>query len=288
MRTTTIDRAIRWALLATTLGGCERVVSVEVPEGPKHLVVEARLERVQGRVTGEQTVRLTTTAPYFDHAAPPPARGAVVRVTDETGAVTPFAETSPGTYTTTALTGVVGRAYTLAIDWSGERYEATERLQPVTGIDSLYFAPPALDLGDSPEGLRATIDLRDPRGTKNWYLWDQLVDGRRLIASDSTSRERVTSSDEGIDGRRVRGYQPYGGVPIAPGSVVVVRQVGLSETGYRYYLALSEQTSNDGSPFAVPPSSVRGNVTNRTDPSHVALGYFIAGEVAEKRAVLPR
>ena len=50
--------------------------------------------------------------------------------------------------------------------------------------------------------------------------------------------------------------------------------------------ALNDQTTNDGSPFATAPASVRGNVANRTRPAHHALGYFAASEVAERTAVV--
>ena len=63
--------------------------------------------------------------------------------------------------------------------------------------------------------------------------------------------------------------------------------MSLSETGYRYYRALSDQSTNDGSPFSVPLASVRSNIANITNPSHRPLGYFMATEVAEARARVP-
>lgn len=54
------------------LAACERVVGLDVAEGPTRLVVEARLERVHGAVSGNQSIRLTTTAPYFANALTPP------------------------------------------------------------------------------------------------------------------------------------------------------------------------------------------------------------------------
>lgn len=275
-------------LLAVALGACERVVSVDAPAGPVRLVVQARLERVLGRASSTQTVRLTTTTSYFDRGAPPSARGATVRVTDETGAVTAFVESSPGVYTTNALVPVTGRAYTLAIDWNGQHYESTERVLAVPPIDTLYFAPPEFLIGDTKPGPRATIDFRDPRGVSNRYLWEQYVNGTRLLGPDSTMYQPVIGEDQGLDGRRLRRVQPFSDIVIAPGSTVIVRQLALSESLYRYFLALGEQTTNDGSPFAVPASSVRGNIANRTDPSSPPLGYFLATEVSEKTATLAK
>jgi hypothetical protein len=265
------------------------VVSLDVPNGPSRLVVEARVERVREHPSATQRIRLTTTSPYFERGAPHPARGATVRVSDDAGTVASFAEspTEQGVYMTSALPGVVGRTYTLTIDFEGQRYEATERLVPVVPIDSLYLARSVDDpLGRKP-GLRATIDLRDPPDMKNWYLWEQIVDGI-TVASDTNARSPAVASDEGLDGRAIKHFQPFEGIVVKPASDVLVRQIALSEAVYHFYFALGEQTENDGSPFAVPLASVRGNIRNVTDPSRIALGYFIAAEVSEARIVAPR
>lgn len=260
---------------------CERVVTVTLPDSQPRLVVEARIERVQGNVTGDQVIRLTQTSPYFDSAAPPPAAGATVRVTDDLGASVTFTEPSPGVYTTNALSGSVGRTYTLSISFQGEQYEAVEQLRPVSAIDTLYLAPPEHEHFEDPGGLRAAIDFQEPGGDKNWYLWEQFIEGRRLLGASDEARAPVVANDLGLDGRAVKNFQPFGGRVVLPDQSVLVRQVALSESAFRYFRALGEQTGNDGSPFAVPPASVRGNVRNLTTPDRPALGYFIAAEVAE-------
>ena len=90
-----------------------------------------------------------------------------------------------------------------------------------------------------------------------------------------------------VDGKAVTQFQPYGGMVVKPGDRVEVRQISLSEEGYRYYVALTDQVTNDGSPFAVSTASVRGNVANLTRPSRRALGYFMAGEVSSVRKSVP-
>ena len=90
---------------------------------------------------------------------------------------------------------------------------------------------------------------------------------------------------DAVDGLAIHGFQPYEGIDIPVGSTVVMRQIGLSERMFRYYFAFSDQVSADGSPFAVPPASIRGNVSNVTDPSRFPLGYFHAAEVAEARVI---
>jgi hypothetical protein len=278
-------------LALPVLAACEKVVEIEVADGPVRLVVEGRLEALRGATastaSGQQSLRLTTTAPYFTNSASPPARGAVVSVRDDRGTVVLFRESStPGTYVTDSLVAAAGRTYTLRIEWQGDRYEAVEALNAVAGIDSLYFTPrPRRD--PVKDGLRATIDLRDPPSVRNYYLWDQFVDGTRLLSPDTLFRYRVVTSDEFYQGRRVRAFQPFDGRAVRSGQEVMVRQYSISEAVWRYYDALNQQVDGDGSPFSVPPASVRGNVANLTTPSKRALGYFVATEVAERRGRVP-
>jgi hypothetical protein len=279
-----MSRRIALVMVVVTLTGCERVVDLQVTEGPKRLVVEARLERVLGRVRGDQAITLRTTAPYFTSAAPPPARGAVVRVSDDAGRETIFTESSPGTYTTSQLVVNAGTRYTLSILYEGQRYQAADTAHTVAAIDSLYFEKPKPGRFSGTGGMRATIDLRDPPGERNFYLWEQYVDGVRQLGPDTSFKYRVVANDDAFDGIAITGFQPYEGVNVPAASQVLIRQIALSEAIYRFYFAFSDQVSADGSPFSVPPASVRGNVANLTDPTRFPLGYFYASEVAEARA----
>jgi uncharacterized protein DUF4249 len=269
--------------LLAFLAACERVVDLDVAEGPRRLVVEARLERVIGRVNGNQSITLTTTAPYFSDIAPPPATGATVRVTDDAGAGTTFVESAPGRYTTNQLTVRIGARYRLTITYEGQTYESTETAMSVAPIDSLYLEAPKPGRFSGTEGVRATIDLVDPPGLGNFYLWDQFIDGVRVLGPDSSFKYRMVAMDDAVDGLTIEGFQPYEGIDIPIGGTVLMRQIGLSERMFRYYFAFSDQVSADGSPFAVPPASIRGNVSNVMDPSRFPLGYFYAAEVAEAR-----
>ena len=273
--------------------GCERVVDITVPTMATRLVVSGRLELVRGAPSGRQVITLTTSAPYFEPAGPPPVRGAEVRVTDRRGVTTRFREQAgaPGVYITDSLVPVRNGRYTLRVRWNDATYEGSDSLPPVAPIDSFYFrertglfAPP--DVAREP-GPRATIDFRDPPGVENYYVWDQFVDGRRLVPGDTAFRFRPMERDAFFNGALVRGYQPYSGVVLRSGQTVRLRHMSLSEQGYRYYLTLNNVTLADGSPFSMPPASLRGNVANLTRPAEPALGYFLAAEVDERTARVP-
>lgn len=273
--------------------GCERVVDITVPTIATRLVVVGRLELVRGAPSGRQLITLATSAPYFEPSGPPPARGAAVSVTDSRGVTTIFREqaSAPGVYVTDSLVAVVNRRYTLRVRWNDENYEASDSLLPVAPIDSFYFgartglfAPP--DIAREP-GPRATVDFRDPPGVENYYVWDQFVDGTRLVEADTAFRFRPMERDAFFNGAQVRGYQPYSGIALRPGQTVRLRHMSMSAQGYRYYLSLNNVTLGDGSPFSIPPASIKGNVANLTRPGEGALGYFLAAEVDERTARVP-
>lgn len=270
------------AIAAAACAACERVVTITVPDAPRRLVVEARLERGLDFSTGPQTIKLSTTADYFSGEVPPPASGATVRVTDDLNRVTNFTETVvPGTYVAPA-NFTVGRTrkYTLAITFEGQSYSATDSTRQVPRITSLGFNLPNGGRYAGTEGLRAEISYVDTPNVRNFYLWEQFIDGVRQTGPDSTVRMRLIGNDLINDGLRVDRFQPFEGIPIPEGVTVLVRQIAISEQMYRYYFALNDQLTSDGSPFAVPPASVRGNVQNTTNPSLPALGYFGVSEVS--------
>jgi hypothetical protein len=278
---------MKWQMMVCVLAlvGCERVVAVDLPEGPKRLVVEARLERVEGRVTGDQRIRLTTTDAFFSRTLPPAARGATVTVTDDRGGVVALSESAePGVYTTSALVIEVGRTYTLRIGYDGNSYTSTSQVQAPVAIDSLYFAEPSSGPVGPATGARATIDLLDPARSKDYYLWEQSINGVALTGTDSVTRGRPVAEDVGFDGLSLKRFQPFDGYVVPVGGQVVLRQMRIPGVVYTYYRSLNDQVANGGTPFDVPLTSVRGNVLNATDPSRVALGYFFAAAVVERRA----
>ncbi|MBM4187530.1 MAG: DUF4249 domain-containing protein [Gemmatimonadetes bacterium] len=280
----------RWIPLLPVLAGCTRVVSLEVDSGPTRLVVEGRIELRPGDGGGRQTILLTTTD-RFDAIGPlPPATGATVVVQDDQGrqfVFSPSPIAGNPAYITTGLTPRVGGRYLLTIDYQGERYRAEHQLLAPPPLDSLYFRYEDAGLAQGDSGFRAVIDYTDPAGVKNYYLWELLVDGERRIAVDPGNRFRIISDDRFYDGGEVKGYQPYDEEVVEPGQVVTIRQLALSEAGFRYHFVLFEQTTGGGGPFSTPPTSVRGNVVNLTDPARYPLGFFFATQVAERSAVVP-
>ena len=283
-----MKRVLMFAILVL-LAGCERVVDLQAPSGPRRLVVEARFELLGSSfgVQNAQTVKLSTTTGYFSDSAPPPASAAVVQVKDDLGRVNTLSETGVrGTYLApTSFRIQRGRTYTLSVAFEGQQYSAVESTRDVPVIQSIYLDGPHPGRYSGVDGLRATIDYNDPIGTKNFYMWEQYVDGTLQLGPDSVTNTRVIATDQLTDGIQVRGFQPYEGIQVSAQSTVIVRQIGISEAAYQFFFALNDQVSANGSPFAVAPASLRGNIQNLTTPSMPALGYFYVSVVSDARFV---
>jgi len=276
------------ALLVASVS-CERVVTVTAPSFEARLVVEARLERQLNRRSPPQRIRLTTTQGVFSSDAPPPARGAEVRVLNAAGTATSFIEspTEPGLYLAAAPMQLpVGQTLTLQITWQGDQFIARETMLRAVPIDTLVFTD-GPSIPGLPSGLRGSITFRDPEEVANFYLWEQWADGVRQVSPDSGAFSRAVLNDDIVNGATIFDFSPYRGVIVRSGQVVRIRQYSISAQAFRFYDALSNQTNNNGSPFGVPASSIRGNVANVTRPGRLALGYFIASEYAEVEGTVP-
>ena len=266
-------------LIGSVFTGCERVVSIDVEEGPERLVVEGRIERHQDQTDVVQSIRLTTTDAFFSNARTPPANEAEVTVSDNVGNRYLFLESrgEPGLYQNEEIRPTVGRIYTLEILYRGELYRASEELLPVAPIDSIYQK---FNKGNAfeDEGVRVKIDYQDVAGWVDYYLWEQFADGVSLAKPDPGNSLNFVGSDEFYDGQKIVGFEPNEEAPLKPGQLIEVRQIALSEQAFEFYFLLFQQTGQN-SIFPVPAALIRGNVENTTNPAHYPLGYFGASEV---------
>ena len=99
------------AVLATSIS-CEDVIDVELNTTEPKLVIEASINLLEDG-SSSSTVKLSTTAPFFDSEIPIVDNATVV-ITDENGIIYPFAFTTDGIYSST-LIPELGIDYTLEV-----------------------------------------------------------------------------------------------------------------------------------------------------------------------------
>ena len=62
---------------------CTDVIDVDVPVAPPRLVVEASIDWIKGTDGSEQTIKLSTSTPYFENLQESPVSGASVKIIND-------------------------------------------------------------------------------------------------------------------------------------------------------------------------------------------------------------
>ena len=242
---------------------CEDVIDVELNDAPPKLVVEANLN-VWENGASQSTVRLTTTAPFFNNGVPF-VTDAEISVTDENGIIYPFIYSQNGIYSS-LLMPQANIEYTLNIKYKNEIYSATEKLYSVSPLE---FVEQRDDGGFSGEDIELKAFFTDPAGEQNFYFFEGLSERGDLLN---------VYSDEFFDGNRIFGY--YLVEDLEAGDEVQFNIYGVSEAYYNFMFILLQQTGGGGGPFETQPATVRGNIVNETNPDNFPLGYFRISEVS--------
>jgi hypothetical protein len=253
---------------------------------------------VDGSVTdgpGPHEVRVTRAA-AFEQSGEGAIRGvpgAAVTIIDETtGRRVGLTEASPtGTYRTAAgeLTGTPGHAYRLQVTLSDGTVirSETETMPPPVPIDSaraVYVAEPS-------PGFEVRVSSPEPAGAPSYYRWsvrstfeapvlpEPMVPPFFCWAEDGIGQEVAVRSDRLIDGERIvdeRVRFVEAGSKTSLAYQVDVTQRTLTQSAFAFWTQIEEQVEDVGDPFAPPPSPVRGNLRNETNPEARVLGYFSA------------
>lgn len=249
--------------IAIFLTSCEEVVDVELQESAPRLVVEASLLWDKEADEGVQTIRLSTTAPFFDEEIPP-AEGAEVRVTDPDGTTYYFEETKPGIYQNNLVPQVLDGQYALYIAYEGAVYEATERFVSTPSLEEVVQKDKG---GFSGNDTEFQLFYTDPIAEENFYLF-------RFFHNQLALQ---IYTDEFTNGSRTFAF--FREEDIEPGDKVSFEIQGISESFYEYLFILRSQSGTAGGPFQTQPTIVRGNIVNTSDKDNFAFGYFRLSQV---------
>ncbi|MEO0334464.1 MAG: DUF4249 family protein, partial [Bacteroidota bacterium] len=185
-----------------------------------------------------------------------------------------------GLYVTHDLVPQVGEIYTLEINWEGKTYTATDILQPVPLIDSVYTEFEE-ETGITDEGYFLKLNSRDPQGIANYYHYRVYRNNQLITLPDPGNSRTLVLTDEFFDGQERLGVIPNEEVIFSPGDLATVDQIAISEEYYNFLFKIYEITGNQGLSFVgnPPPASVRGNVLSESPDLYRALGFFYAIEI---------
>ena len=254
-------------LLIVFMTGCEEVVHRPIQSASSLLVVEGMLtnELAQHKVKLSWSV----TDPDDTGAA---VSGAIVTITE--GALTyPLTESQlvPGEYRTPTMRAVVGRRYTLHIQYSGEDYFAQDGPLPVEPM--------------SPIGYRAVT---------NGYVinFEKSGDDPNYIRHDITWKDTPACQSNACEGLLFfydlktidvnEGTKPQQEEFVFPAGSTVARKKYSVSPEYRHFLrAMLSETEWHGGVFDVDRANAPTNLTNG------AIGFFAVCTVITDSTQVP-
>jgi hypothetical protein len=254
-------------LLIVILPGCEEVIESTHTDPPPLLIVE-------GVITNERIRhRITLTLPHdIQNAAPRPASGAVVTITNgiESAGLEEIPENS-GEYFTPEFRAVTGRTFTLAIEYQGRQFTATDRSIPVSPLKPLNFVR-------TPDGYLLLPNSGDDSPTYTEYLisWKHV---EQCVEPSQCEARVITYDLQNIDVNEI--FRPETDELLYPENSIVIRRKYSASPEYREYLrGMLSETRWRGGVFDVPRSNATGNFHGDV------AGFFAVSTVVADTTIL--
>ncbi|MCU0429887.1 MAG: DUF4249 domain-containing protein [Cytophagaceae bacterium] len=252
------------------LGSCTEVIQVDLDEDASRVVVE-------GLVTDRLhpfEVKVSRTISFSNESLPPTVDNATVSISDNAGNTFPLTFVSKGLYTTSGpVQGVVGRIYTLSVTVDGVTYTASDQLNAIPPIDSMYTKFQEVSAVIPTEGYYAYASSTDPPNEQNYYQYKFYKNGEPVGGTSGifVNDDRFLSSS--ISNVQLPDIYEVG-------DTVKMEQLALSRTAYLFYSGLFSQLNNDGGFFSTPPANAPTNLSGG------ALGFFQASGIASDSVVV--
>lgn len=234
--------------------------------------------------------------------------GALVQVEEESGSVQTLIETSAGLYTLEQMDVSPEKRYRLVIQNIGSKRYVSEFIELVKtpDIESVTWEP-------SPQqpGINILVNTEDETGQTKYYQWTfeetweytsrygasyRLINGRpiynevsifRCYKSQPSSTINVGTTTQ-LSSNVIRNFPlvflPMGSQKISAKYSILVKQRGITQKAYDFWVQLKKSTESLGGLFDPLPSQVVGNVYVEGETGEPVLGYFSGGEIKEKRA----
>jgi hypothetical protein len=254
------------------LNSCQEVVPIDLNTANPKIVIEAAINWQKGTSGNIQKIKLSTTTNFYSNSIPV-VSGATVFVTSSTNAVFNFIEIpNTGEYICNNFLPVLNQNYALTIINNGKTYTASETLKPVATIIDVVQESNG---GFSGNRIRIKANYLDPASTQDYYLFNYKYPGK-------AKPDLYVSEDKFYNGN------PFFSISfedkLKAGDTITLIHFGISKQYFEYLNILLDLAGNQGGggPFQAPPVTVRGNITNVSNPDDFPFGYFSLSETDQK------
>ena len=280
---------------------------------------------VDGGITnqpGPYIIKISKSSP-IDSAVYMPFQGCVLTIVADNGEQEVLTEMVAGIHYTSVngIQGEAGVSYKLLISTpEGKEYESSyEKLKEPVEIKDVYAEVEYHDNGeyDHPlAGYQFYIDTKETTVDTNYYLWkmeatyhyqsdyfihwyytNRLYDFHPMDSlyncwRTSGIKNIYTFNISSMQGNQLQhfplNYVSTQGRQLTIKYSLLVNQYTISKKAYKFWNAIEEQNSEQGSLYSHQPYQIKGNLKNINDKEEPVLGYFMVAASHSKRIFVDR
>lgn len=253
-------------------------IDLDLNEDNTRLVVSAWITNLDE----PQFVKVSRTVNYLDDQSEDLVADAIVTLSDESETYL-LNEIHQGYYYLPHdWTSVVGDLYTLTIQFEGQEYIATHRMNRCPEIDSLsfrdYMPEDPFEEEEYDEPVYETIfAFQETPGSGDAYYFIDYLKGS--LAGDSVQNGGFVD-DQYFDGAYLKNVVVTESDRLYfEGDTVVVEMHSIGVSSYFFLEEMSNVIYGNG-PFDPPPANVKTNISNG------AVGYFIISDARRDEIVI--
>jgi hypothetical protein len=255
-------------LLILLFTSCEKVVEIDVPSIDPKLIIDASFEVFfnNSPITAKTIVKLTSSADYFDEIIPPVTNATVFLTNLLNNTIIIFSdENADGNYEPIIpFIPADNIAYELTVIYENETYKGSATKVKSTPFTDVFQGDETLFSGKETE---LKVSFVDAPIVENYYLFDF---SKNLF---------LTIEDRFFNGSEYNFSFFYQEEELELPETVTVKMSGISKDYFSYFRVLVSQSGqNSGGPFESVPSSLLGNMINKTNENNFPLGYFHISE----------
>jgi len=255
-------------LLIVLFTNCEKVIDVDVPSIEPKLIIDATFEVLfdENPVVANTFVKLSLSADYFDDTIPPVTNASVFLTNLLDNSIINFTdENEDGNYEPIiSFIPADDVEYELTIIYNNETYKGKATKVKSTPFTDIIQGDETLFSGDE---IELKISFTDNVDVDNYYLFN--IDTYNFI----------TIEDRFFNGTDYNFSYFYEDENIELPKNIMLKMCGMTKEYYTYFeILVSQGGQNGGGPFQAIPSSLLGNMINKTNEENFPLGYFHISE----------
>ncbi|MDA9303645.1 DUF4249 family protein [Flavobacteriaceae bacterium] len=264
---------LKQLILLISLGAlstaCEEVIQLDLATETPRLAIDASLLMTPNQ-TFTQAVKLSLSGSFYQEENPVVSNASVQLVDLTNNQILDFVYDTTLENFKMDFTPSFNTDYKLRVVYENETYESSiEQLMHAVPIENLEQGGNTLFSGDEKEVI---ISYTDSAERDDFYLFDF---GYQLY---------LATKDEFYQGNLFTFSYFYD--DLLAGDQAVIKIMGIDERHFNFMTILIDQTEDGGNPFNTTPSTVRGNLSNLTNPDHYPMGYFRLSETYSASLVL--